>query len=123
LTIDSIRQMYPSKKMLVIFDPISATARSSLFQNEFTESLALAEKIILTDNKLKTTAKNQNDIDLNLVASDLRDKFKRSACVVDNLEQLRSEIDKLIDEKSVLLVLSNRTCLGLWESSFVNELS
>ena len=42
---------------------------------------------------------------------------------VDTLDKLQSQLDKLVGEDNLFLILSNRTCLGLWESDFINELS
>ncbi len=38
------------------------------------------------------------------------------------LPELRKTIDEYAEENAVLLILSNRTCLGLWESDFVQAL-
>ncbi len=38
------------------------------------------------------------------------------------LPDLRKVMDEYAEENAVLLILSNRTCLGLWESDFVQAL-
>ena len=45
------------------------------------------------------------------------------AVKVNELAQLRAEIDARVKEDTLLVILSNRTCLGLWESDFVQALS
>jgi len=60
-------------------------------------------------------------LDVDQLAKEISDIGKPSFCV-SKLDELRSKIDEFTDKNSVLLVLSNRTCLGLWESSFVQEL-
>jgi UDP-N-acetylmuramate: L-alanyl-gamma-D-glutamyl-meso-diaminopimelate ligase len=44
------------------------------------------------------------------------------AAMVENLGELRKELDKLAGPNILFLVLSNGTCLGLWESDFVDHL-
>jgi UDP-N-acetylmuramate: L-alanyl-gamma-D-glutamyl-meso-diaminopimelate ligase len=39
VTMDAIRARFKNKKIITVFEPISATARSSIFQNEFRDSL------------------------------------------------------------------------------------
>jgi UDP-N-acetylmuramate: L-alanyl-gamma-D-glutamyl-meso-diaminopimelate ligase len=105
-----------------VFDPISATARSNIFQNEFAHSLYSAHSVIVTQNNLKTTSKIGSDLDLSKLTTDLN-QHNVFARVAGNLFELRAHMEELKQDDSVILVLSNRTCLGLWESDFVKELS
>jgi UDP-N-acetylmuramate: L-alanyl-gamma-D-glutamyl-meso-diaminopimelate ligase len=121
VTLDAIRARFNNKKIITIFEPISATARSAIFQNEFRDSLALSDKIIIAKASIPTTALGGKDLDVDLLAKEISDLGKPTVCV-STLEDLRATIDKFTDKDSVLLVLSNRTCLGLWESDFVQAL-
>ena len=121
VTLDAIRARYKNKKIITVFEPISATARSSIFQNEFRDSLASSDKVIIAKAEVPTTALGGKDLDTDLLAKEIGATGKPSACVA-KLDDLRATIDKFAEKDAVLLVLSNRTCLGLWESSFVKEL-
>ncbi len=121
LTIDAIKMKYQDKKIVTVFEPVSATARSSIFQKEFAQSLLKSDKVIIAKSSIQTTAKNKNDLDCDKLVEDIRQTGIDSVCSKD-LADLRSQIDTRVDSDSVLLVLSNRTCIGLWESEFVNEL-
>jgi UDP-N-acetylmuramate: L-alanyl-gamma-D-glutamyl-meso-diaminopimelate ligase len=121
VTLDAIRARYKNKKVITVFEPISATARSSIFQNEFRDSLAASDKVIIAKSEVATTALGGKDLDTDLLAREIGATGKPSACVA-KLDDLRTTIDKFAEKDAVLLVLSNRTCLGLWESSFVKEL-
>jgi UDP-N-acetylmuramate: L-alanyl-gamma-D-glutamyl-meso-diaminopimelate ligase len=121
VTIDAIRARFKNKKIVTIFEPISATARSNIFQNEFRDSLADSDKVIIAKASLATTALGGKDLDVEQLSKEIEQRGKPST-VVANLADLRAKIDEYSEKDSVLLVLSNRTCLGLWESSFVQEL-
>jgi UDP-N-acetylmuramate: L-alanyl-gamma-D-glutamyl-meso-diaminopimelate ligase len=121
VTLDAIRARFKNKKIITVFEPISATARSSIFQNEFRDSLAASDKVIIAKAETPTTAIGGKDLDTDLLAKEIGQKGRSSSCVT-KLEDLRATIDKYAEKDSVLLILSNRTCLGLWESSFVKEL-
>lgn len=121
VTMDAIRARYKNKKIITVFEPISATARSSIFQNEFRDSLATSDKVIIAKPDLATTAIGGSDLDGAKLAKEISEKGKPARCV-NNLDTLRASIDEFAEKDSVLLILSNRTCLGLWESSFVKEL-
>jgi UDP-N-acetylmuramate: L-alanyl-gamma-D-glutamyl-meso-diaminopimelate ligase len=121
VTLDAIRARFKNKKVITIFEPISATARSAIFQNEFRDSLAASNKVIIAKASIPTTALGGKDLDVDLLAKEISEKGCPTVCVT-KLDELRSTIDQFTDKDAVLLVLSNRTCLGLWESSFVQEL-
>ncbi len=121
VTLDAIRARFKDKKIITVFEPISATARSSIFQNEFRDSLALSDKVIVAQAGIPTTALGGKDLDVAQLAREISEKGK-PAISVSKLEDLRHYIDEFSEKNSVLLVLSNRTCLGLWESNFVKEL-
>jgi UDP-N-acetylmuramate: L-alanyl-gamma-D-glutamyl-meso-diaminopimelate ligase len=110
-----------TKKIITIFEPISATARSSIFQNEFRDSLAASDKVIIAKAEIATTALGGTDLDSDKLTKEIGAINHHAVCV-SKLEDLRQAIDSFTEPDSVLLVLSNRTCLGLWESNFVQEL-
>ena len=99
-------------------EPNSATARSKIFQKEFPESLLKSDKIILAKPQTSTTIKDVGDLDCDLIAHDLNKKNKDIKIATD-LKMLKGFIDEVANKDSLLLILSNGTCLGLWESDFV----
>ncbi len=121
LTIDAIRQKYPDKKILTVFEPISATARSSVFQKEFAQTLAKSDSVVIAANPLQTTVKGSENLNIDVLVKDLKNKGVESQRAND-LGALLSFIDQQAPTNDLLLVLSNRTCLGLWESDFVKKL-
>lgn len=121
LTVNAIRDKYPQKKIITVFEPISATARSSLFQNEFTISLQNSDIVVMAQNSLQTTVGDEKNLDCEKIVSDLRDEGKE-AYFVASLKELQAQLDNLVGEDHLFLILSNRTCLGLWESDFVQNL-
>ena len=121
VTLDAIRARFKNKKIITVFEPISATARSSIFQSEFRDSLAASDKVIIARASIPTTAINGKDLDVDLLTKEINEKGKTALCV-NKLEDLRKAIDESSSADAVLLVLSNRTCLGLWESDFVQQL-
>jgi UDP-N-acetylmuramate: L-alanyl-gamma-D-glutamyl-meso-diaminopimelate ligase len=121
LTIDAIQKTFPGKKLVSVFEPVSATARSDFFQKEFAESLSKSDQVIIAKNPLTTTVRDRKNLDCDQIIADIQAEKKDAYCA-DSLEKLRSKIDEWCDDNSVLLVLSNRTCIGLWESDFVKAL-
>lgn len=121
LTIDAIKTNYPEKKIVTIFEPVSATARSNCFQSEFAQSLKSSDEVVIAKYPAPTTARGKENLDIDKLVNDLKES-KTSALSVETLDSLIGKLNELADEKTLFLVLSNRNCLGLWNSEFVNEL-
>jgi UDP-N-acetylmuramate: L-alanyl-gamma-D-glutamyl-meso-diaminopimelate ligase len=121
VTMEAIRARFKGRKIITVFEPVSATARSSIFQNEFRDSLANSDKVIIAKPDIPTTALGGSDLDGTKLATEIAALGRKAACV-NQLLDLRRTIDEYAEDNAVLLILSNRTCLGLWESPFVQEL-
>jgi len=117
MTFEAMATKYPKKEIIVVLEPASATARSNIFQNEFAKVLGLIPQIILAKPIHKTTVSGGVNLDYQKLAKD-----HENATVVEDLSSLRDSLDKLTSDKSLFLILSNSTCLGLWESDFVKHL-
>lgn len=117
-TISAIKTRYPNHKIIALFEPNSATARSNIFEKEFTASLALADEVYMTVLARSTSVAGAEDLNIKAMARELTAKGKPSG-VMDSLDEIRELVGRLSKLQSVLLVLSNGTCLGLWESDLV----
>lgn len=102
-------------------EPNSATARSAIFQKEFSASLDKADSVVFTKPTRPTSVKGVGDLDIYKITDEVK-ASGRPARVVGDIQELRQEIEKNIGETNLILILSNGTCLGLWESEFVKEL-
>ncbi len=121
LTTAGIKSLYPNKKVKVVIEPNSATARSSIFQNEFSTALSVADHVLFAKPSRHSSVKGTSDLNGEAIISSLKEKGIMGS-VHSDLFELRKEIDAICDPDTVLLILSNGTCLGLWQSEFVNEL-
>jgi len=117
MTFEAISTKYPKKEIIVVLDPASATARSNIFQNEFAEVISKIPQVVLAKPQHETTVFGGVNLDCEMLV-----KGHENATVVEDLKTLRETLDLLSSDKSLLLILSNSTCLGLWESDFINHL-
>jgi UDP-N-acetylmuramate: L-alanyl-gamma-D-glutamyl-meso-diaminopimelate ligase len=120
-TLEAIRSRYPDKKLKVIFEPHSATARSSFFQEGFENSLAEADEVYITKLPRPTSAKGAVDLDVQKVVVKAKSKGKESK-VLSSTDEVIDVVKNAGKEDSVILVLSNGTCLGFWQSDFIHEI-
>ncbi len=122
LTLDALRVKYPEKKLVTVFEPISATARSSVFQKDFKNALKKSDRVILAVNSLATTVGDGKNLDTKLMVEELSNEGT-PADEVFTANELISKLENLCNPNVLVAVLSNRTCIGLWESNFVKSLS
>lgn len=118
LTLEGIKKTYPNKPIHVIFEAVTSTARSNAFQKEFAKSLSTVTSVLVANPKIPTNAKQFENLNYALLTKDIT-SFGVFSQEYTELKPLRQTIDKLSEKDGVLLVLSNRTVLGLWESDFV----
>ncbi len=102
-------------------EPNSATGRSAIFQKEFTDSLDRAAAVIFTKPSRPTSVKNVGDLDIYKIIDSVKNSG-RPGSVVGSLAELMKEIEQIANPENLILILSNGTCLGLWESEFVKNL-
>lgn len=122
VTLDALRDQYQSANLVVIFEPMSATARSSVFQDEFSRVFDQAHDVILARPQRQSTVRNYGNIDIEKLANSIRYNSGVDVQVAGDLLELRKLIDRYAQDETVIVILSNNTCLGLWESSFAKEI-
>jgi UDP-N-acetylmuramate: L-alanyl-gamma-D-glutamyl-meso-diaminopimelate ligase len=120
-TLQAISQKYPGKELNVLFEPHSATARSNIFQKEFQQAFMSADSIAITKLNRSTTVKEAGNLDIEALVGAFK-KEDLKAETLGDLDSIVRWIETHCSEKSIILVLSNGTCLGLWESTFVKNL-
>lgn len=121
LTVDAILKKYPNKELITVFEPVSATARSDYFQDDFANSLLKSNQVIIAQSQIQTTVRDRKNLSCEKLVADVSEKGVEAYCA-KNLDELKDKIDEWVSDNKVLLILSNRTCIGLWESDFVSKL-
>jgi UDP-N-acetylmuramate: L-alanyl-gamma-D-glutamyl-meso-diaminopimelate ligase len=121
LTLDGIKKSYPNQKISVVFEATTSTSRSSAFQIEFSKVFGLAEKVVVVNPKLPTNATQYDNMDYTRLTRDINSEGV-AAVEVREFNHLMKEIDSITEAPGLLVILGNRTILGLWESDFVKKL-
>jgi UDP-N-acetylmuramate: L-alanyl-gamma-D-glutamyl-meso-diaminopimelate ligase len=121
LTLAGIKSRFPNKKIVALFDPASATARSSIFQQEFLEALKEADEVLMTKPERATSVKWATDIDPFKMTYMLNAAGVKSI-VVENLDNILTYLQSSSSKDKVFIVLSNGACMGLWKSDFMTNL-
>ncbi|MCY4643193.1 MAG: hypothetical protein OXB88_01100, partial [Bacteriovoracales bacterium] len=121
-TINAVRVSYPNKKLNVIFEPASATARSNLFQREFSESFKGADRIFIISSLRPSPLRRLKPMNWEQLKQDILQKGHEKVIVGNLLEEIFEFIEENARDGNLFLVLSNSSCLGFWTSDFVEKL-
>ena len=124
VTIEAVKTRYPNKKIMVVFEPASATARSDLFQEEFSKSFDGVDHILIICSSVPTSAIGLDDMNWERLCSDLKAEGDSNREVSTTIHQkdVLAFIDRHAHDGNLFLILSNSTCLGLWSSDFANKI-
>ena len=112
LTIESMRQKYPDKKLYVAFEPRSNTAKMNVFQDAFGEALAMADCAYIGAVDTRKTAEDKRMNTAEMVAKHSPEKLKAFATNVELLEQLSADISKE-SQSCVCVFFSNGSFDGI----------
>jgi UDP-N-acetylmuramate: L-alanyl-gamma-D-glutamyl-meso-diaminopimelate ligase len=115
-TLGALRKRYPGRRLWAILEPRSNTLRRNVFQHELTESLAVADRVVLAAVFFKTTdtLKPEERLDVPAIVGTLNARgiaaselFDADAIVSHVVPQLRSG--------DVVAILSNGGFGGIYE--------
>lgn len=122
-TLKAIALKYPDKELCLVFAPHSATARSSVFQKDWSNSMELASKICLVKPNKANSVVNAQLLNMEVLAKELKEKYLKEVVIVQELNELKNLVDDWVSEKNtinmkkVVAVFSNGPVLGFWKMS------
>ncbi len=105
-TLEAVRSRYSERRIWALFEPRSATARTSHHQKEYSESFDKADMIIVAEPYKANTPVNTEPFSSKLLAEDLKSRGK-CAYVGINSEEIISLIAKEHSSGDVIVVMSN----------------
>ena len=117
-TIEAIAQRHSSSRVVALLEPRTNTSRRALFQNDYVEALARADRVAIAEVGDEPIYSNTGEVteclSSSAVAQALRDRGLDA--------QAFGEIDKIVSwvvagrqEGDVVLVMSNGAFGGIWE--------
>lgn len=113
-TLEGIRAAYPDHELVAVFEPRSNTARTSIFQKDFTDALAYADRIYIGAVHRGDRMAADQRLDTKKMAGMLTGR-NRPAWAFDSNNTLLSELKNLKSQtgKSVILFFTNGSFDGV----------
>ena len=113
-TLRALRLRYPSGRLWAVLEPRSNTMRRNVLQNALTNSLALADEVIIA-NVFKSEAIPETErLDLNQVAAEIQNKG-RIVKILPDADAIVAAIAPQLRSGDVVAILSNGGFGGIYD--------
>ncbi len=113
-TLTALRSRYPGSRLWVILEPRSNTLRRNVFQHELSNSLALADKIVVAGVFKSDAIPQAERLDLMAVGADLERRGK-GARIISGVEGIVQTVAPELRAGDVVAILSNGGFDGIYE--------
>lgn len=119
-SLESLRELYPEKRIICLFEPRSWSLRRNYFQNRLRDSFLDSDEIIIKDVYHKEKIPINERLDLQKIKYELEKTGKRVLifCDYEEIKEFLLEID--LEKDNLIVIISNGSFGGL--VSFVKEL-
>ena len=113
-TVRALRVRFPGRRLWTVFEPRSNTTRRNVFQSELSESLSLADLVIVSEvARLELLAPSER-LDPVKLMNDLH-TVGRPAWYLPNVESIVNQIGKEAEDGDVVCIFSNGGFGGIHE--------
>jgi UDP-N-acetylmuramate: L-alanyl-gamma-D-glutamyl-meso-diaminopimelate ligase len=116
-TIAAMRIRYPHRRLVAVLEPRSNTSRRALFQQDFADALAGADRVVVSivppEPIYSATGTVTEYLDAGRIAADLRGRGVE-ASAIDGVSAIVEHLAAHAQSGDVVLVMSNGEFGGLW---------
>lgn len=115
-TINAVREAYPGRNLWALFEPRSNTSRRNIFELEFAQALALADRIIVAGIHQPEKIPERERISVHRVVGAINDSCGHNrARVIDEPEAIVAYVADSARAGDIVLVMSNGGFGGIQE--------
>jgi UDP-N-acetylmuramate: L-alanyl-gamma-D-glutamyl-meso-diaminopimelate ligase len=111
-TLGALKGRFGPGKLIVAFEPRSATSRRSIFQQEFASALALADEVVLAPLFAPEKVPQDQRLDVERLAADLRSQ-EVPACVIEGAEATADHLARRAAPGDTVVIMSSGDFGGL----------
>jgi len=114
LTIQGVRERYPGRKLIAVFEPRSATSRRKVFQADYVAALASADAAFVAEAFDQSKISSDERFSSAQLVADLKARGA-TAAVGTGSDDLVAKIKSLARKGDVVLVMSNGGFDGIYQ--------
>ena len=117
LTLKCMRERFPGRRLVAVFEPRSATSRRKVFQDDYARAFRSADLIYIAQPFDQTKIDPANRFSTDELIQDLRRNGKTAESGVDTVDLL-SKMAPSLRPKDVVLIMSNGGFDGIYQKLF-----
>jgi UDP-N-acetylmuramate: L-alanyl-gamma-D-glutamyl-meso-diaminopimelate ligase len=120
-TIHAVRRAYPGRRIWAVFEPRSHTSRRKIFEHEFAQALALADRVVVADLYLpEKVPENERLSVVNVIDEINRACGDQRAMQIVEAGEIAAYVAKNAAAGDIILVMSNGAFGGVHEKILQN---
>ncbi len=113
LTLQGIKEKYPQRKVIAVFEPRSATSRRKIFQEDYLRAFLNADEIILPPAFNQDSLPESDRFSSEKLVRDLKKKGKL-AHLSQDIDELVPLLTRIAKPKDIVLIMSNGGFGGIY---------
>jgi len=118
--LESVREIYPEKKIIGFFEPRSWSLRRNVFQNELTRSFIKSDEMVIKEVFQKEKIPENERLDVKKIKKELQ-KNNKKVLIFDHYEKIKEYLKTInLNDDQVILIISNGDFGGI--PGYVKEL-
>ena len=106
-TIMAVREAYPGRRLWAVFEPRSNTSRRNIFEQEFSQSLTLADRVILAGLHQPEKIPEGERLSVEKVVDGINRAAPRRALVIEKTDDIASYVAANAAPNDIVIVMSN----------------
>jgi UDP-N-acetylmuramate: L-alanyl-gamma-D-glutamyl-meso-diaminopimelate ligase len=106
-TLSAVREMYPGRRLWAVFEPRSNTSRRNIFEREFAQTLALADRIVIAGLHQPEKVPEPERLSVERVVGAINRVGQRRAVAIEKAEAIASYVAENAVPNDIVIVMSN----------------
>ncbi len=108
----SVREMYPQRRVLALFEPRSNTSQRNIFQKQYEKALSLADMVFCLEAHKSSSIPEKNRFSARQLVDNIRKQHK-PAFYASSAKELSVLVQKQSRQKDIIVIMSNGDFGGL----------
>jgi len=106
-TLSAVREAYPGRRLWAIFEPRSNTSRRNIFQQEFADTLGLADRVVLAGLHQPEKVPEPERLSAKKVVESVNGSGPKRAIVIEEADAIAAYVGENALPGDVVIVMSN----------------
>lgn len=112
LAVDSIREIYPTKKLIAVFEPRSNTSRLKVFYEDYLKAFLSADLVVLKNPEVKQGISEDMLLNVKELSNEMTNKGIQTTSF-DSVDGIKDFILENVTQDCVVIIMSNGSFGGL----------